>query len=249
MTDATDDTATDHDATEAAPAAPSVRIPNVRPGAVSGLDHTLLSPDAAAAAAEDPQDDTPTLDVPDGDLDAQLAWVKDAESDTDRTERADAVWAKASAENTDEDYLADVAAQLRETVNGSAEEIAAAPDLPEPSGEVATDADGLVPEADGELVVPEEGVFDWIESAESSDEQADRATAAYRKAAAEAAEPGEEYPDEYADHDEYVRSLQTFRDNLLAEYGGIIAPQDSDAGPTAEASTDDGKGGDPEPPA
>lgn len=40
-------------------AKPSVRVPNVRPGAVSGLDNVLLNPDAAAEAeAEYVQSDT-----------------------------------------------------------------------------------------------------------------------------------------------------------------------------------------------
>lgn len=39
-------------------AKPSVRVPNVRPGAVSGLDNVLLNPDAAAEAEAAQSDDT-----------------------------------------------------------------------------------------------------------------------------------------------------------------------------------------------
>lgn len=124
MSESTDESNPDHDATEEQAQAPSVRIPNVRPGAISGLDHVLLSPDAAAAD-ESPDEDEAGVEVPDGDLDYRLAWVKDAEDDTERSERADAVWAAESAANTDEDHLSDVAQKLRDAVNGTTEAIAA----------------------------------------------------------------------------------------------------------------------------
>lgn len=124
MTEQTPEETPDHDATEEQAPATSVRIPNVRPGAVSGLDHVLLAPDAAVAA-ESPDEDEAGVDVPDGDLDSRIAWVKDTDDDTERSERADAVWAAESAANTDEDHLSDVAQKLRDAVNGTTEAIAA----------------------------------------------------------------------------------------------------------------------------
>lgn len=61
MTD-TEATSTEPDTTEAAA---KVRIPNVRPGAVSGLDHQLLDPAAAADAEAQAEADTePEPDEP-----------------------------------------------------------------------------------------------------------------------------------------------------------------------------------------
>lgn len=57
MTDETTDEATE------APARP--RVPNVRPGAVSGLDNVLLNPDEDAAAEQ--ADGETVLDEPDSD--------------------------------------------------------------------------------------------------------------------------------------------------------------------------------------
>jgi hypothetical protein len=90
-----DDTTSD-DATEGRPAQ-TVRVPNVSPGAKSGLDHTVIGSDALAGAGEqdeepDTEDDGDDPDVPQGDLDAAVAWVKDAEDSDDTKARADRVW-------------------------------------------------------------------------------------------------------------------------------------------------------------
>lgn len=63
MSDETTAETSDHDEVTEAPARP--RVPNVRPGAVSGLDNVLLNPDEDAAAEQ--ADSEPVPDEPDSD--------------------------------------------------------------------------------------------------------------------------------------------------------------------------------------
>lgn len=60
MSDETTAETSDHDEATEAPARP--RVPNVRPGAVSGLDNVLLNPDEDAAAEQADSDPAPEPD-------------------------------------------------------------------------------------------------------------------------------------------------------------------------------------------
>lgn len=65
--------------------APDVRIPNVSPGAVSGLDHDLLSTTSQAPAADEAYDEPALPEVPEDltTVDALLGWVNAEPSDED----------------------------------------------------------------------------------------------------------------------------------------------------------------------
>jgi len=95
--------------------AQTVRVPNVRPGAKSGLDHTVIGSDALAP---DVDDDEP-LEVPDGDLDSQIAWVAAAEDQGEAHDRADAVYTKQEDDGADGGSLEALSARLREAVYGT----------------------------------------------------------------------------------------------------------------------------------
>lgn len=125
MTDETTDQINpDHDEdTTEAPAAPSgVRVPNVRPGAVSGLDHQLLDPTAAAAA----ELDTATTERVEVDVDAELVRISGLDDETERRDAADALWKHQTKDDPNADY-SELADAIRVAVYGesrSAEEIA-----------------------------------------------------------------------------------------------------------------------------
>ena len=65
--------------------APDVRMPNVSPGAVSGLDHDLLSTTSQAPAADEAYDEPALPEVPEDltTVDALLGWVNAEPSDED----------------------------------------------------------------------------------------------------------------------------------------------------------------------
>lgn len=135
-----DETSSD-DATEGRPAQ-TVRVPNVSPNAKSGLDHTIIGSNALADAGEEhepddeAQDDGDDGDVPQGDLDAALAWLGEAEDSDTARERADAVW-KVYRQGDDPDDSpanADLATRLRAAVYGD-------PGTSDPGAGTPTDGD------------------------------------------------------------------------------------------------------------
>lgn len=87
MTDDNDTVTPDHD--EDAPTAPT-SVPNVRPGAVSGLDHELLNPDAAADAEDEPDAEDDTEPADGSDETPAPAPLAEGEQDGDQTDGSDA---------------------------------------------------------------------------------------------------------------------------------------------------------------
>lgn len=135
-----DQTQQDQPSTTTAP----VRVPNVSPGAVSGLDHEPLGSNAQAAydanedlsnglnpetgealgeTVETEQDQgagPASVEVPDGTLDEQIEWVSGKGEDTTpetRAARADALYAQESAKDGfSEDDGDSLSARLHEAV-------------------------------------------------------------------------------------------------------------------------------------
>lgn len=116
-TDTAPDGATDSSADEGHPAQ-TVRVPNVSPGAKSGLEHIVIGSDALAPDEDTDESDTgePAVNLPDIDQEGRVAWVADAEDQDEARERADAVWAEYKADETvDHEALA---ASLHSAVYG-----------------------------------------------------------------------------------------------------------------------------------
>lgn len=91
-------TAPEADTTDTGAPAQTVRVPNVSPGAKSGLDHIVIGSDALAPTDDDEQaladeEDHGEPEVPDDAAEA-LTWVQAAEDSDTAQERADLVWAK-----------------------------------------------------------------------------------------------------------------------------------------------------------
>lgn len=110
------------DTTDSGTPAQTVRVPNVSPGAKSGLDHTVIGSDALAPPQDDEDDDQgddePDGDpMPDGDLDARLAWVGEAQDSDTAKARADKVWA-AHQDDTDPEANGRLASGLHTAVYG-----------------------------------------------------------------------------------------------------------------------------------
>jgi hypothetical protein len=107
--------------------AQTVRVPNVSPGAKSGLDHTVigadaLDPDTADDADEPTSPEEPDTEaLPDGDVDAKVAWVDAAEDQDTASSRADKVYAWAAESGPSPEYLSDLSAKLRRAVYGEPE--------------------------------------------------------------------------------------------------------------------------------
>jgi hypothetical protein len=102
----------------------TVRVPNVSPGAKSGLDHTVIGADALAPPEGDDEadqdDEEPDPDpMPDGDLDARLAWVGEAQDQDTAKARADKVWA-AHEDSDDPEATGRLASALHAAVYGKA---------------------------------------------------------------------------------------------------------------------------------
>lgn len=105
--------------------AQTVRVPNVSPGAMSGLDHQVIGSNALAPQEDDgdedaePEAEEPDTDpMPDADVDAKLAWVREAEDSDTATARADKVWTFGTDPEPSEEYKATLAARLRAAVHG-----------------------------------------------------------------------------------------------------------------------------------
>lgn len=120
-------------------------VKNVRPGALAG-NLQPLHPEPTDDVAEAP---APLGDVvaPEGDLDARLAWVSEAEDVAEATARADAIWQHENDTNPDVDRET-LSAQLRAAVHGSAT-------IEVPGVEADTDGQGAAVNADtGEVTEP-----------------------------------------------------------------------------------------------
>lgn len=76
---------------------------------------TLVKPLEKLLQAESP------LEVPDGDLEARVAWVAEGETPEERTERASAVFAQEKATDASEDDLDALSGLLTEAVHGTPE--------------------------------------------------------------------------------------------------------------------------------
>lgn len=84
-----------------------VTVPNVTPGAKSGLAHEVIGSAAQDAydATNDGEGDE-QLEVPAGDLESRLAWAAEPEDVDERHDRADAIYAhEEAAGDTDLDEL------------------------------------------------------------------------------------------------------------------------------------------------
>lgn len=95
----------------------TVRVPNVRPGAKSGIDHIVIGSDALdpdASMGEEAEEEADTDPMPEGDFDARMAWVREAEDQETASARADKVYDA----YRDDDTVTDLGAQLRAAVYG-----------------------------------------------------------------------------------------------------------------------------------
>lgn len=209
-------------------ATPPVRVPNVSPGAKSGLDHTVIGANAQEAydanetlAAEgteghDSGPDTEEI-VPAGTLEERLTWVSEGDTSEEKTRRADVIW----QHETEADPEADKAAlseQLRNAVYGNGETVDSdTADTGEAvnadTGEVTAPGDDL-PEITEPVTVPEDlttvdELLDWVKAPEDDDEKVLRAEAVLT------AEREQEHP---------RTTLVTPLENLLEAYD---ASQDS----------------------
>lgn len=135
----TDPATTDEDD---APAVRPPTVPNVTPGAKSGLDHQVIGSAAQeaydATAGDQSSDDDGELEVPEGDLESQLEWVRAGADYDEKSARGDAVYAKAQAADAADDSedvdLETLSGLLTNAVYGP-------PADPEPE-QPAPDADG-----------------------------------------------------------------------------------------------------------
>jgi hypothetical protein len=108
--------------------AQTVRVPNVSPGAKSGIDHTVIGSDALAPQGDDDDSDSGdgggaddgASDLPDGDTDAHVAWVNEAETRDEARRRADLVYANAEKAGTS-DELGELASRLHTAVYGKSD--------------------------------------------------------------------------------------------------------------------------------
>jgi hypothetical protein len=112
-----------------------VRVPNVAPHAVSGLDHEVIGSNAQAAWEENqlidaltrPIDTDPTepeapgIEVPAGTLEERIQWVASSDDEDERRERADAIWENEQDTNpgAPEEDVAKLSAALRDAVYGA----------------------------------------------------------------------------------------------------------------------------------
>lgn len=109
--------ADDSSETSGAPAQ-TVRVPNVSPGAKSGLDHTVIGSDALTPD-DSGDDEVAELEVPDGDLASRLEWVAAGEDQAEKSARADALYGH-EQEVGDTD-MEELSTQLRIAVYGDGE--------------------------------------------------------------------------------------------------------------------------------
>lgn len=117
MTDDTQPTITDDVEPVQADPEPTVRVPNVRANAVSGIERVPLGGDVPAGGLLPPIDQAEgTLLAPSGlDLDGLLAWVQEGETVEERAERAEAVW-NAEVDYDDQEGMGDLSASLTAAV-------------------------------------------------------------------------------------------------------------------------------------
>lgn len=208
------DTATEYegyepdDTTTARP----VRVPNVSPNARSGLSGEVIGSNAALAydenqrladAGEPVTPDMPAhivgVEVPEGDLETRLGWVREAEP-AERGTRADAIWyheQAAGLSDADKEVLSVALRQAvyhdggdpLETIQGQVVESETAgtgPAINAETGEVTQPGDPLPPvegDPDGTPLMPADAttvpdVLAWVNEAEDSDEQRKRAQVA-----------------------------------------------------------------------
>lgn len=103
--------------------APPVRVPNVSPGARSGLDHEVIGSNAAEAYAANvalSEQEPAGEEVPDFDAtwsaEERLQWVREGEDHEQRGNRADAIYSDAKSQGADDQALDLLGADLREAV-------------------------------------------------------------------------------------------------------------------------------------
>lgn len=166
---------TDSQTPEAAP----VRVPNVSPGARSGIDHEVIGANAQEAHEANLAiaDASPSADSDDFDatwtLDQQVEWVAAGGDADQRGRRADSVYGQARAEQATDEALGDLSTRLTSAVHG-----------PVPDDQDAPEA----------LTVPEDrttvdSLLDWVSEAEDDATKRARAEAVL---AAEQAKPEED---------------------------------------------------------
>lgn len=161
-------------------------VKNVRPGALAGNLTPLDPADAEVpqdddTVANDPLEQDPVgVEVPAGDLETRLAWVRESEDADARSARASALWAHEQASDPDGDHeqLAD---QLRravyrhDEVEGELEESETAGTgeaVNAETGEVTQPGDPLptIEQADGDTLQPASGDDTDPVAPESSDD-------------------------------------------------------------------------------
>lgn len=123
-----------------------VRVPNVSPGARSGLAHEVIGADAVTAY-DDAGGSTRTDLGPsifDTGMDTQLSWVAEGEDHDDRSARADAVYGNAVEKDFGGGTLAALSEGLRQAVYQEQQEPGPEP-TPEP--QPGADADGFAGDA------------------------------------------------------------------------------------------------------
>lgn len=144
-----------------------VRVPNVSPGARSGLDHQVIGENAILAHQANLEldaSDVPAagVTVPAGDDASRIVWVGEAETRDDRAARADAVFQHATDTGADPEELETLAAGLRAAVD---------PD--------EDDTQDEFPEVPEELHTVDQ-LVEWVEKAEDSETQKARAVEVIR---------------------------------------------------------------------
>lgn len=165
----TDETspAHDHDTEATRP-----RVPNVRPSAINGLGHVLLNPDAAAAAETpdtttgDPYASSVGVEIPAGDLESRLAWIRDGETQGERTERADAIWAHENTTDPDADH-SDLAGKLQAAVHDTKEPVPDAAATGDPAPEDDIQVSAPIEEDSAATAVDGDGAGDQTEGTET----------------------------------------------------------------------------------
>lgn len=157
-----------------------VRVPNVSPGARSGLDHQVIGENAILAHQANLELNTTDADetinarlaraaavtVPAGDEASRVVWVGEAETLEDRIARADAVFQHATDTGADHEELETLAAGLRAAVD---------PD----EDDTQDDTQDEFPEVPEELHTVDQ-LVEWVEKAEDSETQKARAVEVLR---------------------------------------------------------------------
>lgn len=196
---------TDHANTDDVPeTSASVRVPNVRPGALSGLSYApLMSQDDAQGPVDGPADPAAgdpllyvgvgaQIVVPAGDLTDRLFWVAAPDEEEIRKAYADAVYEMYLASGADEGEVAILSGLLQRAVyertvavDGEAGETDGIGEaVNADTGEVTAPGDPLPPieDTDGTVLVPADAVtvdalLAWVSDAEDGEEEAARARA------------------------------------------------------------------------